>query len=239
MQSLLGYHFDEVKEFLKIYVAMPSLVPSVKRYLDDGINVSGYGTLRGLTYESNVPFVLRFMIDNNISGADWIELPATTYSIITNNNNNNNSNNGNNYYNSNIQEQISRCTIEVNIFYNHIISHECINQWSIIAPLRILSFDIECQGRKGHFPDANFDPVIQIANLITIQGEEKAIIRNVFTLNTCLPIVGIQVICCSSEEELLLKWRSFVITCDPDIITGYNISNFDFPYLLNRAKVCW
>ena len=24
--------------------------------------------------------------------------------------------------------------------------------------------------------------------------------------------------------------------CDPDIITGYNITNFDLPYLLNRAK---
>ena len=24
--------------------------------------------------------------------------------------------------------------------------------------------------------------------------------------------------------------------CDPDIVTGYNINNFDLPYLLNRAK---
>jgi len=220
MQSLLGYHFNELKEFIKIFVAMPSMVPGVKRLIDDGINISGYGILRGQTYESNVPFVLRFMIDNNISGADWIELPATKYSMITNS-----------------SHQISRCTIEVNIYFNHIISHECINEWSTIAPLRILSYDIECQGRKGHFPDANYDPVIQIANTITIQGCDKSFIRNVFTLNTCLPIVGVQVICCNNEEDLLLKWRSFVVTCDPDIITGYNIANFDFPYLLNRAKV--
>jgi len=25
--------------------------------------------------------------------------------------------------------------------------------------------------------------------------------------------------------------------CDPDIITGYNVVNFDLPYLLDRAKV--
>ncbi len=36
---------------------------------------------------------------------------------------------------------------------------------------------------------------------------------------------------------MLLKWRAFVCQCDPDVITGYNIGNFDFPYLLNRAKV--
>ena len=40
-----------------------------------------------------------------------------------------------------------------------------------MAPLRILSFDIECAGRKGIFPEANVDPVIQIANMVTRQGK--------------------------------------------------------------------
>ena len=31
------------------------------------------------------------------------------------------------------------------------------------------------------------------------------------------------------------KWSEFVKRVDPDIITGYNIVNFDLPYLLNRA----
>ena len=31
-------------------------------------------------------------------------------------------------------------------------------------------------------------------------------------------------------------WSDFVQKVDPDIITGYNIMNFDIPYLLNRAK---
>jgi DNA polymerase family B, exonuclease domain len=30
--------------------------------------------------------------------------------------------------------------------------------------------DIECAGRKGVFPEAEHDPVIQIANLVTRQG---------------------------------------------------------------------
>jgi DNA polymerase delta subunit 1 len=34
---------------------------------------------------------------------------------------------------------------------------------------------------------------------------------------------------------MLLAWSEFVQEVDPDIITGYNISNFDFPYLLDRA----
>lgn len=31
-------------------------------------------------------------------------------------------------------------------------------------------------------------------------------------------------------------WSDFLNECDPDIITGYNIVNFDLPYLLNRAS---
>lgn len=40
---------------------------------------------------------------------------------------------------------------------------------------------------------------------------------------------------CNEEDELLLEWSEFVQEVDPDIIIGYNISNFDFPYLLDRA----
>ena len=38
-----------------------------------------------------------------------------------------------------------------------------------------------------------------------------------------------------TEEELLKAWAEFVREVDPDILTGYNIVNFDIPYLINRA----
>merc|ERR1712012_1205785 len=93
-----------------------------------------------------------------------------------------------------------------------------------------------CAGRKGIFPEPEKDPVIQIANMVIKQGEKEPFIRNVFTLDTCAPIVGSAVISFPKETEMLEKWASFVRDCDPDIITGYNINNFDLPYLLNRAK---
>ncbi len=195
------------------------MIPALKRLLEEGVHIPDCGLIKGQTYESNVPYVLRFMIDNEISGADWVELPAGKYSVRES------------------AAQTSRCTMEVDVFFNNLVSHPCSGIWSAIAPLRILSFDIECQGRKGHFPDATIDPVIQIANTVTLQGSDIPIIRNVFTLNSCLPIVGAQVISSATEDELLMRWRAFVVECDPDVITGYNIGNFDFPYLLNRAKV--
>jgi DNA polymerase delta subunit 1 len=34
----------------------------------------------------------------------------------------------------------------------------------------------------------------------------------------------------------LQRWRDLVIEADPDIIIGYNINNFDLPYLIDRAE---
>lgn len=35
---------------------------------------------------------------------------------------------------------------------------------------------------------------------------------------------------------MLQRWRDLVIESDPDIIIGYNIVNFDLPYLIQRAE---
>lgn len=35
---------------------------------------------------------------------------------------------------------------------------------------------------------------------------------------------------------MLERWSNFIREVDPDILTGYNINNFDIPYLLNRAN---
>ena len=77
----------------------------------------------------------------------------------------------------NQRQPISKCQIEFDISYEDLISHPAEGEWQKIAPLRILSFDIECAGRKGVFPEAEKDPVIQIANMVVTQGEKEPFIR--------------------------------------------------------------
>lgn len=72
--------------------------------------------------------------------------------------------------------------------------------------------------------------------MVTRQGESKPFIRNVFTLNTCSHIVGTDVKEFDKEANLLVAWRDFVEQVDPDLIIGYNSSQFDLPYLIDRAK---
>jgi len=61
----------------------------------------------------------------------------------------------------------------------NLISHAPEGEWAKVAPFRILSFDIECAGRKGIFPEPDKDPVIQIANMIIRQGDAGMVFYNV------------------------------------------------------------
>jgi DNA polymerase delta subunit 1 len=148
----------------------------------------------------------------------WVEVPAKSYKLIPE------------------HQRHSNCQIEAEVTYRDLIAHKPEGEWAKMAPLRILSFDIECAGRKGVFPEANQDPVIQIANVVTRYGEKKPFVRNVFCLDTTSLIVNTQIFEFEREENMLMKWRDFLEEVDPDLIIGYNICNFDFPYLLDRAK---
>ena len=148
----------------------------------------------------------------------WVEVPQAKYHLIPD------------------KDRHSNCQIEAYVHYRDLIAHANDGEWAKMAPLRILSFDIECAGRKGVFPEANQDPVIQIANVVTKYGESKPFVRNVFCQDTCSLIVNTQIFEFDQEEKMLMAWRDFLQKVDPDVIIGYNIANFDFPYLLDRAK---
>lgn len=74
-----------------------------------------------------------------------------------------------------------------------LIAHKPEGEFSKMAPFRVLSVDIECAGRKGCFPEAEKDAVIQIATVVQEVGAPKPFLNCVLTLNTCAPIAGAQV----------------------------------------------
>lgn len=76
----------------------------------------------------------------------------------------------------------------MDVAWNNFISHEPEGEWSDIAPFRILSFDIECAGRKGIFPEPEKDPVIQIANMVIKQVRQPIVKTNLRPIKTELDI---------------------------------------------------
>nr|BCB92279.1 DNA polymerase delta catalytic subunit [Cyzicus gifuensis] len=220
MESIYGYHFNKKTPFLKITLALPRFIAASKRLLERG-EVPPFTDFQFQAYESNIDFEIRFMVDMDIVGCNWIELPAGKWRLRSAETD---------------SKPVSRCQIEVDVAFSDLISHPTEGKWADVAPFRVLSFDIECAGRKGIFPEPDKDRVIQVANMVVRYGETDPFIRNVFTLCDCASIIGSEVKCYNDEKNLLAEWANFIREVDPDIITGYNICNFDLPYLLNRAK---
>jgi DNA polymerase delta subunit 1 len=99
-----------------------------------------------------------------------------------------------------------------------------------IAPLRVMSLDIETYSSTGSFPDAEVkdDVLFQIAMTMNT-GERKC-----FSLGECHQS---DTECCESEKDLLEKWSRYIVQSDPDVITGWNIFGFDLEYIYKRMVV--
>ena len=190
--SIYGYHFGKKFSFLRVTLALPKLIAPAKRLLERGINLHQLGEKTFQVFESNIEYEVRFMIDYDVVGCNWIECPPGKYLLRKPTRSS-----------KHLTPPTSKCQIELDISYEDFISHTPDGEWQKIAPLRILSFDIECAGRKGIFPEPEHDPVIQIANMVVIQGEGDPFIRNVFTLGSCATIVGSDVRSFDNEQDLL------------------------------------
>ena len=67
--NIYGYHGSSKALFLKSIVRLPSFIASCKRILKEGIVANGLGNVFcSNSFESNIPFTLRFMIDLSIQG---------------------------------------------------------------------------------------------------------------------------------------------------------------------------
>jgi len=98
------------------------------------------------------------------------------------------------------------------------------------APLRFMALDIECVPlKKGTVPEAEKDPVVMIALAFNtpFRGKETMVLATRTDGN---------VVSFDSEKEMLEDFVRIIYDYDPDIITGFNINNFDMPYILERMR---
>ncbi len=101
------------------------------------------------------------------------------------------------------------------------------------APLRFMSFDIECLPNHGEMPMAEVSPVILISMAFhpEYQSQKDLVLVG---KNIACPRPDVRI--CENEYDLLSQFSSILRDYDPDILAGYNSNEFDFPYLAERAK---
>ena len=58
------------------------MISTTKRIFREGFQVPGIGSVSCFqTFESNIPFPLRYMIDAKIQGMSWLELKGGKYKV--------------------------------------------------------------------------------------------------------------------------------------------------------------
>ena len=72
--SLYGFHFNKMYSFLKITMASPKLVAPARRIICL-MEMGPFNTVSSQSYESNIEYEIRFMVDSGVVGCNWIDCP--------------------------------------------------------------------------------------------------------------------------------------------------------------------
>lgn len=199
------------------------------------------------TYESNIPFVLRFSVDHDISGMGWVWsgprawTPVPVWDI----------------------DRKSKCQIEVFIDISEISEDMPLDQvisgkpeWENMAPLVWVFFDDEMAGQNpNRMPRPNNlgDLITQSGIVMFRQNEKKPFEACIFSLGGSEPLLRkvnrrevitpqerelysrARIYTFGSECDLMLAWRRMIEIVCPDFLCGYNSVDFDLPYMVRRS----
>ena len=120
--NIFNYNAEK-EEYLKIILYDPKNVSFLRDLFEKGYSIGNF-RFDPQTYESKINFPLRFMVDRNVVGMSWVKVEAGKFRLN--------------------KKPISNCQIEAWCNVEDIIPLSIHGEYSKLAPLRILSIDIEC-----------------------------------------------------------------------------------------------
>jgi len=267
LRRSLHYYTPTQSKFIKVAVCDPGMIGQLRKHLlDKGLVFrkpsEDQETTQFLqTFDSNVSFEMRYMVNTKMMGPAWITVPKGRYHLRQ-------------VGDTGSLARAGRSEIELDVAYDQIKVHSHLDvAWSLLAPYFLLSFDIECAGsvvdempktcrcpetmaKRAQDPEwdkkrpknkpicrngakCKGDLTIQIGCQLYVDGDAAvdSILSVLFTVDSCKILPGTQVIACASEKEMLERFFAFFMAVRPDIHTGYNISGFDWPYIQERALI--
>jgi DNA polymerase delta subunit 1 len=182
-----------------------SAVEKVKERDDRWEDLKSFGRLK--IYESNIDPVLRFMHVTGIKSTGWFEVSDCEPDFST--------------------------SCDVTLWAPRIDLVKPLDR-DDIAPIKIMSFDIECYSKDGSFPTPQKaeDVIFQIGMTTRVYGGDE--------VRRCLCLKQTDAPDCESfktEKALLKRFEQYITEIDPDVVTGWNIFGFDLEFLLVRCTL--
>lgn len=181
------------------------------------ISVIGLGVINVKVHEYNASPILQLTSNRKIPTAGWIEFIGKK---VTKDN------------------QTTHCEHEYNVSWKNLNEKK---DDSVARPL-LMGYDIEANSSiPSCMPNATRpgDKIFQISCVFLRQGDKmENCDKYLLTLGTpdLNMLDDITVLAYETEYDLLLGYTDLIQKKQPNIIIGYNIFNFDIPYMINRSR---
>ncbi|KAI5137394.1 DNA polymerase delta subunit 1 [Nematocida ausubeli] len=205
--NIYGYAEGE-EEFYQICIRDPKKIVSVSTAVVEYFSRMDENKNSRITFEVNIGYIIRFMVDKEIVGMGYVNAFPT-------------------------KREVKNGKTFLTVESTRIFPIKTIDK---LPPIKILSLDIECIGENNKFPIPTRDPVVQIGNAVAVYPNPEIVEKVLFCTKTTNPIPGASIFSFNDEKEMLTAWSQWVSVLNPDVLTGYNITQFDMPYLLDRAN---
>ena len=126
------------------------------------------------------------------------------------------------------------------------VPHEEVEAVEADAALRVNTFDIEVDDRRG-FPEDGEEPIVCLTSHDSYRDEYVAWLYEAPDAEVPAPEAiadheplveagSLEVRGFDAEEAMLSAFLDYVEETDPDVMTGWNFTDFDAPYLLDRIE---
>lgn len=211
------YYYQEKKQtMLKLLFQGPSDVRNAKEFFSKGVRLDGIGIVDFELYETDVTPIRKFLTSNKTKHCQWFKVPSNK-----------------------AENKVS--TLE----------YEWVVNWSDLKPIPflesnswrvhsgILAFDIECHsGNLRTMPDPCYasDAAFLISVIYQRVGLPESRKRYAILYGDCKDVKDATIIRVDSEIKGIHKFCELIRELNPQIITGYNVLGFDYPYLHQRLK---
>lgn len=212
----IGYQKTKIK-MLRVTTHLPRNVPEIR---DDILKLQEVMGAEGKweVYETDILFRNRFLIDRNLGGMVWVSAegnPVDPARYIRTNGSG--------------SSHCGKFTCASSILASGFNKVENL----AIAPLKYLSFDIECLPFDGGMPSPDVSPIIMIS--FSFEPEYKGH-KTLVLLAKPAEDLNSDVFSYKNETEMLNHFFEIFCEYDPDIVIGYNHQDFDIPYITDRVK---
>lgn len=165
-------------------------------------------------HETNKSTEIQFMAERELNPTGWIKIknPIKVFE----------------------DDKISRCKYEYLVEKNQIFPSDS----NDLVDVKILSWDIEAKCKdiaKAPGKDIN-DCVFQIS-CVFFRVKSKTTKKFLLTLGKCRSFSSdVEVLIFKTEKDLILGFTKLILEEQPNLLTGWNIFNFDINFMINRAE---